>query len=353
MIEPSRAALIATSIAAIWAASPLPAAAQNAAATCGTPSFANRAGLNAVAGSNLVTVPLTINGAPKQFLLDVGTAPDEISEVAANELHLTRADRHTADPTAQNTTTFRFEVPVVDVKRASGAGPAPAQVTADAVTLGEVTLPDMKFLISSDRDLGKAKPYDGRFTAGGFRHYDLDVDFGAKRLAFLAATGCADPNQIVYWPHSVVAVIPMTSAFGKISVPVSIDGHAIDAVIDTGSDRTVMRRAVAERLFGLKAETPEMTAEADLRDGTGARVYRHTFPKIAFEGVAVGNLPVLIEANGMIRKARKTSVTGSRLQAADDPGDPIPDLALGMDVLRQLHIYVAFGQNKLYVTPAG
>ena len=348
MIKPSSAAFIATSFAALWAASP--AAAQNAA--CAAPSFANRASLNPVAGSNLVTVPIAIGGATRQFLLDVGSAPDEISDAAASELHLPRASRRTTDPTAQNTAAFRFEVPVVDVKRAAGGGPAPVEVAADAVTLGEVTLPGLKFLVSADRDLSKAKPYDGRFTAAGFRRYDLEMDFGARRIAFLAATGCADANAIVYWPHSVVAVIPMTNAFAKISVPVTIDGHQVDAVIDTGSDRSVMRRAVAERLFGLKADTAEMMPEENLRDGTGAKVYSHTFPRIAFEGVAVSNLPVVIEANSMIRKARKASVTGSRLQAADDPGDPIPDLALGLDVLHQLHIYAAFGQGKLYVTPA-
>lgn len=324
MIKHRHTAILTASIAALWAASPASAQAPS----CGAPSFANRAALNAVPESNLVTVPLTINGVSKQFLLDVGTAPDEISEAAANALHLPRADRRTTDPNAQNTATFRFEVPVVDVRRASGGGPAPVQVSADTVTLGEVTLPGLKFLMSSDSELGKTKPYDGRLTGAGFRHYDLEMDFGARRLAFLAATGCADANAIVYWPHTVVAVIPMAQAFGKISVPVTIDGHQVDAVIDTGSDRTVMRRAVAERLFGLKADTPEMTAEGDLRDGAGARVYRHTFPRIAFEGVAVGNLPVLIEANSMIRKARKAVVTGSRLQAAEDPGDPIPDLAL-------------------------
>ena len=123
----------------------------------------------------------------------------------------------------------------------------------------------------------------------------------------------------------------------------------IDAVIDTGSDHTVMRRATAERLFGLSADTPEMMPYQDLRDGTGARVYQHTFPQIAFEGVVASNVPALIQANSMVRSRRPT-VTGSRLQAAADPGEPIPDLALGMDVLSQLHLYAAFGQSKLYVT---
>ena len=54
----------------------------------------------------------------------------------------------------------------------------------------------------------------------------------------------------------------------------------------------------------------------------------------------------------MVRKTHRAATTGSRLQAADDPGDPVPELTLGMDVLHQLHLYIVFGQNKLYVTAA-
>jgi len=90
-----------------------------------------------------------------------------------------------------------------------------------------------------------------------------------------------------------------------------------------------------------------------MRDGAGERVYQHTFPQIVFEGVTASNVPALIQANSMVRPARSTAATGSRLSATPIVGTPVPDLTLGMDVLHQLHIYAAFGQGKLYVTPAG
>ena len=198
--------------------------------------------------------------------------------------------------------------------------------------------------------MGKSKPYDGLLTASGFRKYDIDLDFGGREARSFTATGCTDPNQIVRWPHTGVAVIPMATNNGQMRVPVTIDGHAIEAVIDTGSEHTVMRRSVAERMFGLKAA--DMTEDGDVRDGSGERVYRHTFPQIAFEGVVASNVPALIQVNSMVRRARRAATTGSRLQAADDPGDPVPELTLGMDVLHQLHLYIVFSQNKLYVTAA-
>ena len=50
-----------------------------AAETCTLPQVADTAALTPVAGSNLMTVPVAINGKPKQFLLDIGTGPTEVS----------------------------------------------------------------------------------------------------------------------------------------------------------------------------------------------------------------------------------------------------------------------------------
>lgn len=322
--------------------------------TCPMPALANTAQLVQVAGSHLVTVPVAINGKPKQFLLALGGNPDEVSQATVSELGLPQIDRRTVtDPLNNQGTNFRFEAPVIDVRSATATPRSyQSRVRVASFTLGTANLPDFGLLVSSDRDLGKAKPYDGLLTASGFRKYDIDLDFGGGKISFYTPTGCPDANQVVRWPHAAVAVIAMTASGDKMTVPVTIGGHRIDAVIDTGSDRTVMRRAVAEQLFGLKADTPEMMAEGEMRDGMGQRVYRHVFPQIAFEGVVAGNVPALIQVNSMVHRRQSAPATGSRLQAAADPGDPVPDLTLGMDVLGQLHLYVVFGQQTLYVTAA-
>jgi hypothetical protein len=111
-----------------------------------------------------------------------------------------------------------------------------------------------------------------------------------------------------------------------------------------------MRRDVAERLFGLKAGTPDMMPSGDLEDGKGEKVYAHTFKQISFEGVTALNVPALIQANSMIHRIQREPVLGSRAQFAADPR--IPALSLGMDVLHRLHMYVIYGQEKIYITAA-
>ena len=93
-----------------------------------------------------------------------------------------------------------------------------------------------------------------------------------------------------------------------------------------------------------------MAPAGDLKDGVGQPVYAHTFSQIAFSGgVMAVNVPALIQTNGMLRETDRDLVLGSKALAS---GARIPDLTLGMDVLHQLHMYIVFGQKKLYVTSA-
>ena len=45
-------------------------------------------------------------------------------------------------------------------------------------------------------------------------------------------------------------------------------------------------------------------------------------------------------------------VTGSRLHRVDDPDSSDPVMLIGMNILSKLHLYIAFSENKIYITPA-
>ncbi len=84
--------------------------------------------------------------------------------------------------------------------------------------------------------------------------------------------------------------------------------------------------------------------------GSGdAAIYRHVFKEVAFGGVIVQNAAVLIPASSAPQNASRDTMLGSRAQSADAL---IPELTIGMDVLRHLHLYVVPGQGKMFVTAA-
>ena len=331
--------------------------------SCSLPSLTDSVDLKPLPGSSLMTVPVAVNGTPKQFLLDVGTNPTEISQAAVTQLGLPEAVKRTENISADSgnmvarggnlsslTNGGLGNVSVRDVRDKLGLGnQTPVRITS--FTLGNATGQHLMFLVANDADMGKAEPYDGLMTGDFFKQYDVEMDFGNKELNYLTPTRCTDPDKVVFWAHSNVAVIPITMTDGgKISVPVSVQGHQINAVIDTSSSRTMMRRDVAELIVGLKADTPDMPASGDLKDGKGQQVYAHTFSQISFAGgVTAINVPALILTNNLTHQINNGVELGSWARSQDAK---LPDLTLGMDVLHQLHLYVVYGQKNLYVTSA-
>ncbi len=328
--------------------------------TCPLPSVAASAQLQPIPGSDLMTVPVGLNGTTKNLLLDVGSNATEISPAVVAELSLPSNDRvldstqfgQQLGPTgsASPGQISTMSAPIYQVNGARAREANRQRVRVGDFTLGTAKGHDVQLVVSTEADLGKSKPYDGRLTGSFFKQYDVELDFGGKAINYLTPNRCTDLNQVVYWPHTAVAAVPMSMFDGKMQVSVSIEGHDINALIDTGSERTVMRRDVAERTFGLKANTPDMMPSGDLQDGRGEKVYAHTFKQISFEGVTALNVPALIQANSMIHRVQREPVLGSRAQFAADPA--IPALTLGMDVLHRLHMYVIHGQEKIYITAA-
>jgi hypothetical protein len=95
-----------------------------------------------------------------------------------------------------------------------------------------------------------------------------------------------------------------------------------------------MGTSAAERIFGLTLGDTDTPQVGSLRDDPAYKFYRHTFKGLVLQpaagSVAVDN-PVVTIARNNVREG---------------------DLLIGMDVLRELHIYFAFAENKMYVSLA-
>jgi hypothetical protein len=341
----------------------LDAAAQ--AQTCALPDIAGTVALEPVPASDLMTVPVTLNGTPKKFLFDVSMEPTQISQAAVTALGLPQTTKLTealslslnaggnADAYSQTLGSMfdtQMHVPVTDARSGAGSGALRSGVTVSEFTIGDSTIKNRQFPVALDPDMGKSEPYDGLMTGDFLRNYDVEMDFTGKRISYLTPTSCTDPNQVVFWSHTIVGIVPMAIApDGHLQVQVNAQGHILNAEIDTSSARSVMRRGVAEQILGL-SPGKDMVLVDDLKDGLGEAVYRTIFSRMTFAaGVELINFPVQIQTNSMIRNPDRRAATGSRAQFNDVK---IPDLTIGMDVLKQLHLYAVYKQNKIYVTPA-
>jgi hypothetical protein len=332
-----------------------------AARTCPLPEIVDQVPLQPVSGSDLMTVPVTVNDTTKQFLLDVALGkPSLVSPKMMEKLSLPEIPKnrgYVGAPVSSGSANFSqgaiggFGMPYYDVGTGMGSWLLETHVRVHSFGVGNATARHLQFQVADKGLIGRSAPYDGYLTGDFFRQYDVELDFANKQITWLTPSKCIDPNQAVFWAHSEVAIIPISLARdGRYQMQAMVSGHLINAELDTSSPRTVMRRDIAEQDVGLKADTPKMTPLGDLKDGMGMQIYVSNFPEIVFAGggVTAENVPVMIQDYSMIPVIDRMMDLASRKPRPER----IPDLLIGMDVLQHLHMYIVPGVSRVYVTAA-
>jgi predicted aspartyl protease len=272
-------------------------------------------------------IPVSIEGTPKMMAIDTGSVLTGVDPQAADDLHLIRKR-------------------IMQGALFTSAGQSFTEMaTIHAFDIGQMHAENVKILVWPSRMWGDAN-IAGIVGADLLRNYDVDLDIDAKKFKLFSQDHC--PGKVVYWPASAVSVVPIrVVSSGHIIVPVVLDGHNIDALLDTGAFGTVLSLETAENTFGLQPNTPEMTPSGEFHGAVP--MYRHTFKSLELEGISIGNPTVFIWDDQMKYGMQQTPQLGSRLTEFSEQNGKT-DLILGMRELRHLHIYIAYKEQKLYVS---
>ena len=159
--------------------------------------------------------------------------------------------------------------------------------------------------------------------------YETEFDFANNKFNLYSRDHC--PGKVVYWTTSPYAVVPMRMPDNlHIDLDVMLDGKPFRAVLDTGSSRSVVRMEAAQSAFGIKDDDPGLKPLNDSK-----RFYSYPFKTLSLEGLTINNPALLVAPRSTVRMS-----------------DSDPEIILGMGVLRQLHLFIAYGEQKLYITPA-
>jgi predicted aspartyl protease len=285
-----------------------------------------------------VFAPVTLDGKNELLQVDTGANLSEISKDVADDLGLDR------EP---------VNVAVIDVSgRASNlAG------RVKSFAMGNLHASNVDFMLPKDNPFGEGnKEIAGLLGADILSNYDVEIDFGADKLSLLSPDHC--PGKVIYWPATAAAVVPIQiTKDGDITFPVTLDGHPVNATLDTGAYHTVVNLGFAENTFGINATTPGVTSAGALENTHGSVILQTRFKTLtlgddANGSITVGNPQADLIANFMGNSdIQGPQHTGSRLKPRSQ-NVALPDMLLGMNVLKHLHIYIAYGEQKLYITPA-
>ena len=373
--------------------------------------------LETLPNSRRVLVPVTINNVPRKFLLDTAGMSGFITKESADELNLPHSN---GIRSIRSVKTF-------------GIGGRTYELPANEAN--DTTLVSPEYPVSPDRD----GAIDGTLTnAFLFNKGELDLDFPNGTLSLFSPDHC--PGKINYWGAPDLGYLPLshapldldlrnarvdpasarriplgirpadielTSDIAHLTVPVTLDGHALNAWIDTSAEKSSISTEVAQSIFQLAEKNlgppsqVKVTPEAALGfynphylgDGYYARiprtedisnlvfkapVYRHKFSGLTVGHVDIKNLELLIipevwgrnndaprflfytprnfgknvwnlldmaavgnDRNFMSKDSRFVSTFSNARR-------DVPDMVLGMDVLRHLHIYISLKENRMY-----
>ena len=234
-----------------------------------------------------------------------------------------------------------------------------AEMGSEWLVLGRITYtPNMHMMLSP---IGNANyEANGKQPAGKLGYnmlaaYDLDLDYRRGVLNIFS------PDRCPYVPPAGTAVVAIEfDKSGFIRVPVKLDGVEISAVLGTGLPITTLNQSLAEDALAVKMSAADVKSE---KVGS-ITVYRKTFKTLDFGGFVL-NAPVVnmmpdVKGRNITRRAQNLRVeTETVIITQDDPGrslapeDKMPDMTIGANALKGLHLYIATKEKKLYILPAG
>lgn len=260
-----------------------------------------------------VYTTLTIKSQPVNFLLDTRVEQSLIGASTAAMLDLPRE-------AINQVTRLKFCI---------DAGNCIHEfATTDALKLGVLTA-KVRFGVAPDSIFASGVP--AMLGADVLHNFDVEFDFMKSRVNLFSPDHCE--GGVVYWTQSGASRIPLkVNSYGEEAIPAELDGESVDAEIATGFPKSELEMAEGETKFGMPDKDWKLVTAGDVH-GRSTIKYEHVFKSMTLGGIQVNNVDLTI-------------YTG-----------PTPDylgarLYLGLDILRQLHLYMAPKERNLYLSAA-
>jgi clan AA aspartic protease (TIGR02281 family) len=202
--------------------------------------------------------------------------------------------------------------------------------TLKELKLGGVAIRDLEVLVGGRvPNVGAV----GRLGENLFGLGDMEFDLAAREVRLFRPDRCSGA-ELAYWaPHSI-SVIPLEDGppTRQLRGVVSINGHPVRAMFDTGAPETYLTRAAADRLgLAVKSDSHEPGVRGVTGDGR----------LIAVSTATIGQLDIGQE------EARNVEVRVADLQTGSN------ELLVGLNFFLAHRMIVDRANNQLVFSPTG
>jgi len=257
-----------------------------------------------------IAIPVTVQGRNASFMVDTGGVSATMTMQLAKDID---------------------KAPKPAARWLGGVGGSllTTFIYADSFSIGRLTGKDLIVYIDP-RINGMG--IDGTLAPDMLGRFDVDIDFARGTLSLFSPSHC--PGKVVYWTQGEHITVPMDVApSGHIRVPVTVDGKTVMATLDTGSVISVMSMSLAKSI-GVAENSPDLKLKRSYGINGRFKEYSYPFKTLALDGLTVTNPHIKLLSDEML---------GGKLGS---------DLILGVGILRQLHLYISYKEEKIYITPA-
>ncbi|HEY4274485.1 MAG TPA: M56 family metallopeptidase, partial [Rhizomicrobium sp.] len=290
------------------------------------PELLNSMTMEEVPGSNTMTVTASIDGVPQKLLVGIGDLSTRVWESPAAKMKLT----------------IRPHGRFMDAGGRYSEGVA----RVEDFTLASMKTGGFDVPVMPDPDFADAG-FDGILGTNMMQRYDIDLDFANRKLNYF--TPEETPRAGIYWSSGATQAVDMVTYSGVVYVPVTLDGHRIIALLDTSADRSFLNPQTASKEFGLEPSTLE---PGNVTNG-GARIKAglHTFSSLTIGGLTIANPKIGVPFDIQSQNTGQFHAVRA-FRNRYNLSEFLPPMIIGMDVLRQSHLYISFQNKRIYISPA-
>jgi predicted aspartyl protease len=270
-------------------------------------------------------VTLAVNHTSLNLLLDTGDFVTSLAPSAVQRLAL---------PTSSE--------PSLQMTGIGGAYAAPVVEASDVQYLNQ-HVSNVPFPVLPASEFRPEEHVDGLFGANFLSAYGVEMDFPGRKMRFFKpGTGCG--ANAPSWTTHATRLQATDAGHQLLLIPVRINGVALNALIDTGSEDTSITKDAAESLGVAAAQMrgDEQITETGLGESTERL---HKFDSISI-GNATFNRPVLAVDD-------EPSPIQQNVRVATAAAMPVPhrgvDVILGANFLFKKRVFIDYAQGAVFV----
>lgn len=252
---------------------------------------------------------VSLNGHRVRMMIDTGASKSALLFDEIDALHLPH-DRHQS----------------ITVNGLGGKLDAQHPVLINSIKVGDLEWLDVTVTGLAATSMGTGEAPVGLLGADILSQYDVEFDFPKGTMTFWSVAGCGD--RFVPWQGRFSEFHPQRTGHNAFVIPVTINGHQLQALLDTGSDATSVTYSAA-LAAGVTPDAIELDRAGTRKGARGVALTSHVH---RFDSMSIG--PMTFRNAGLV--------------VVDDAQGDF-DMLLGIDFMRWRKVWFSYATNQVFM----